>query len=75
MHPVALPLRERGRCEKIFEHCEGEMSRAVSQRLPSLGTDLTTYLTEIRKFPILSQDEEATLGRRWRDRGDREAAY
>ena len=51
------------------------MSRAVSQRLPSLGTDLTTYLTEIRKFPILSQDEEATLGRRWRDRGDREAAY
>ncbi|WLA43016.1 RNA polymerase sigma factor RpoH [Bradyrhizobium elkanii] len=51
------------------------MSQAVSQKLPSLGTGLTKYLTEIRQFPILTREEETTLGRRWRNRGDREAAY
>ncbi|MGY4253838.1 RNA polymerase sigma-32 factor [Bradyrhizobium sp. USDA 4516] len=51
------------------------MSQTVSQKLPSLGTGLTKYLTEIRQFPILTQEEENTLGRRWRNHGDREAAY
>jgi RNA polymerase sigma-32 factor len=51
------------------------MSQIVSQKLPSLGTGLTNYLTEIRKFPMLTQVEETTLGRRWRNHGDREAAY
>src|SRR5690349_12881783 len=50
------------------------MSQIVSQKLPSLGTGLTNYLTEIRKFPMLTQVEETTLGRRWRNHGDREAA-
>ncbi|WP_063684706.1 RNA polymerase sigma factor RpoH [Bradyrhizobium stylosanthis] len=51
------------------------MSQTVSQRLPSLGPGLTNYLAEIRKFPILTREEETTLGRRWRNHGDREAAY
>jgi RNA polymerase sigma-32 factor len=51
------------------------MYKTVSQKLPSFGTGLTHYLTEIRKYPILTQAEETTLGRRWRDTGDREAAY
>lgn len=51
------------------------MYQAVSKKLPSLGTGLTHYLTEIRKFPILTQEEESTLGRQWRNQGDREAAY
>ncbi|MGY2803997.1 RNA polymerase sigma factor RpoH [Bradyrhizobium sp. USDA 4506] len=51
------------------------MSQTVSQKLPSLGTGLTKYLAEIRKFPILTRDEETILGRRWRNHGDREAAY
>jgi len=51
------------------------MYQTASQKLPSFGTGLTHYLAEIRKFPILTQEEETTLGRRWRDQGDREAAY
>ncbi|WP_050625863.1 RNA polymerase sigma factor RpoH [Bradyrhizobium viridifuturi] len=51
------------------------MSQTVSQKLPLLGNGLTNYLAQIRKFPILTQDEETTLGRRLRNHGDREAAY
>jgi RNA polymerase sigma-32 factor len=51
------------------------MYQTVSQPLPSFGTGLAHYLTEIRKFPILSQEEETTFARRWRQQGDREAAY
>src|SRR5712672_714220 len=41
----------------------------------SLDTGLTHYLTEIRKFPILRPDEESAYAKRWREHGDREAAY
>ena len=36
---------------------------------------LKKYLVEIRKFPLLAREEEKELGRRWRDRKDRAAAY
>ena len=36
---------------------------------------LKKYLVEIRKFPLLSREEEMKLGRRWRDQQDRVAAY
>lgn len=51
------------------------MYQTVSQPLPSFGTGLAHYLTEIRRFPILTQEEETTFARRWRQQGDREAAY
>ncbi len=51
------------------------MYHAVSQPLPLFGTGLAHYLTEIRKFPILTQEEETAFARRWRQQGDREAAY
>jgi RNA polymerase sigma-32 factor len=51
------------------------MYQTVSQSLPSLGTGLSHYLGEIRKFPILTQEEEIDFARRWRREGDREAAY
>jgi RNA polymerase sigma-32 factor len=51
------------------------MHQTISQPLPSIGTGLTHYLTQIRKFPILTQEEETAFARRWRDHGDREAAY
>jgi RNA polymerase sigma-32 factor len=37
--------------------------------------NLTRYLQEIRKFPMLAPEEEAALARRWRDEGDLEAAH
>jgi len=36
---------------------------------------LKKYLTEIRKFPLLSRAEEVELARRWREQKDRVAAY
>src|SRR5689334_11755575 len=51
------------------------MYRTMSQPLPSISTGLAHYLAEIRKFPILTQEEETAFTRRWRDQGDREAAY
>ncbi|MEM7427422.1 MAG: RNA polymerase sigma factor RpoH [Pseudomonadota bacterium] len=45
--------------------------------LPVLSSDggLSRYLSEIRKFPMLTQEEEYTLGTKWRENEDREAAH
>jgi RNA polymerase sigma-32 factor len=46
--------------------------------LPSVPTpegNLTRYLQEIRKFPLLEPDEEYMLAKRWREHGDVEAAH
>src|SRR4051812_27050097 len=40
-----------------------------------LDAGLAHYLTEIRKFPILRPDQESAYAKRWRDHGDRDAAY
>jgi len=44
--------------------------------LPSLVADggLSHYLDEIRRFPMLEPQEEFMLAKRWRERGDRDAA-
>jgi RNA polymerase sigma-32 factor len=36
---------------------------------------LSGYLLEIQKFPLLTVSEEVRYARRWREHGDREAAY
>lgn len=51
------------------------MYQTVSQPLPAIGSGLTHYLAQIRKFPILTQEEETRFARRWRQHGDRDAAY
>jgi RNA polymerase sigma-32 factor len=51
------------------------MYQTISRPLPSIGASLSQYLTQIRKFPILTQEEETAFARQWRDHGDREAAY
>ena len=40
--------------------------------LPSSGGEagLNRYLAEIKKFPILSPEEEYMLAKRWREHGD-----
>ena len=41
----------------------------------SLDVGLTHYLAEIRRFPMLQPDQESAYAKRWREHGDREAAY
>src|SRR5690606_39203886 len=51
---------------------------AMATSLPSVPTpegNLTRYLQEIRKFPLLEPDEEYMLAKRWREHGDIEAAH
>ncbi|WP_370374815.1 RNA polymerase sigma factor RpoH [Maricaulis sp.] len=49
------------------------MANALSVALsPEQG--LSSYLAEIRRFPMLSKDEEFMLGKRWREHEDPEAA-
>ena len=55
---------------KLDEGVTPESSEALEVFDP-----LKRYLVEIRKFPLLSREEEMELGRRWRDLKDRAAAY
>ncbi|WP_374449243.1 RNA polymerase sigma factor RpoH [Stella sp.] len=50
---------------------------ATALALPSVGSDgnLTRYLQEIRRFPMLEQNEEYMLAKRWREHEDTEAAH
>jgi len=49
----------------------------VSSRLPAPSPEgsLSRYLQEIRKFPMLEQEEEYMLAKRWTEHGDAEAAH
>jgi RNA polymerase sigma-32 factor len=49
------------------------MASAVLQTAPA--DNLSRYLQEIQKIPMLAPEEEAALARRWRDRQDAEAAH
>jgi len=46
-------------------------------QVPTVSSEgnLTRYLQEIRKFPMLEQNEEYMLAKRWREDGDSEAAH
>jgi RNA polymerase sigma-32 factor len=49
----------------------------ANRSLPTLSSDgnLSRYLQEIRKFPMLEPDQEYMLAKRWREHGDTEAAH
>src|SRR5690625_2494569 len=54
------------------------MSTATtSPKVPVLTAEsnLTRYLQEIRKFPMLEANEEYMLAKRWRERDDLDAAH
>jgi RNA polymerase sigma-32 factor len=54
-----------------------ELVKGSTATVPMLSLDrgLTHYLTEIRKCPMLQADQESAYAKRWREQGDREAAY
>jgi RNA polymerase sigma-32 factor len=43
--------------------------------IPSPESNLSRYLTDIRKFPMLEPEEEYMLAKRWQETGDMEAAH
>ena len=51
-------------------------TKTINLHLPSITVDggLSNYLTEIKKFPMLSPEEEYMLAKRWKKRGDLKAA-
>jgi RNA polymerase sigma-32 factor len=42
---------------------------------PTVGAGLSRYLTEIKKYPVLTPQDELAYAKRWREHGDRDAAY
>jgi RNA polymerase sigma-32 factor len=50
--------------------------KTMNPNLPTLATEggLTNYLEEIKKFPMLSAEEEYMLAKSWKDRGDLKSA-
>ena len=46
-------------------------------KLPVLSNEgsLTHYLQQIKKFPMLTEKQEVSLARKWRDKGDASAAH
>jgi len=51
-------------------------TKTINSNLPSIALDggLSKYLTQIKKFPMLSAEEEYMLAKSWRDRGDLKSA-
>ena len=50
-------------------------TKTINPNLPSIAEgSLNSYLTQIKKFPILSAEEEYMLAKSWRDRGDLKSA-
>jgi len=56
-----------------------KMSTAIAKlpSVPTIGPDgnLSSYLSQIRKFPMLEPAEEYMLAKRWREHGDVDAAH
>ncbi len=48
-------------------------SHSLAVMTPEGG--LSRYLTDIRKFPMLTRDEEFMLAKRWKEHADPEAAH
>ena len=51
------------------------MNSIAALAQPSIDGGLSKYLGQIRKFPLLTPDEEVAYARRWREEGDSDAAF
>ena len=52
------------------------IAKTINTNLPSISIEgsLSSYLAQIKKFPMLSAEEEYMLAKSWRDRGDLKSA-
>ena len=51
------------------------MTHAADIPIPATESGLTQYLKRIRRFPMLEPQEEYGLAKRWRERGESDAAH
>jgi RNA polymerase sigma-32 factor len=60
-----------------MKHTAASKAIAIPAALPSIvpADSLRAYLVEISKFPMLTQQEEYELSKRWRDHEDMKAAH
>ena len=51
-------------------------TKTITSNLPSIDAEgsLSSYLTQIKKFPMLGAEEEYMLAKSWKDRGDIKSA-
>jgi len=51
-------------------------TKTINTNLPAIAAEgsLSSYLTRIKKFPMLTSEEEYMLAKSWRDRGDLKSA-
>ena len=51
-------------------------TKTINTNLPAITAEgsLSSYLTRIKKFPMLTSEEEYMLAKNWRDRGDLKSA-
>jgi RNA polymerase sigma-32 factor len=51
-------------------------TKTLNSNLPNISLDgsLSNYLTQIKKFPMLSSEEEYMLAKNWKERGDLKSA-
>jgi RNA polymerase sigma-32 factor len=70
---------QKGSGEMNTEGKNSTMTTALATlpSVPSIGPEgnLSSYLTQIRKFPMLEQHEEYSLAKSWREHDDVEAAH
>ena len=52
-------------------------TKTINSNLPSIASEgsLSSYLAQIKKFPILSAEEEYMLAKNWKDRGHLKSAH
>ena len=52
-------------------------TKTIKTNLPTIALEgsLSRYLSQIKKFPMLSAEEEYMLAKNWRDRGDLKSAH
>ena len=52
-------------------------TKTINEDLPAISSEgsLSSYLSKIKKFPMLSAEEEYMLAKNWRERGDLKSAH
>jgi RNA polymerase sigma-32 factor len=71
--PAPAELKEQP--APVKAESAGEARDDVLARALGPADSLQRYLTEIRRIPLLTREEEQKLARRWHEKGDRTAAW